>query len=136
MSPQASPIQRSGGLAVRLLRAGIGPLAALIGLGLSPGEVHGQARSTPAQVALVAYKAPGVALGRTASGLAYESVADMGGMRVNTAYRVELRRAGQDPVVLLHQAPAGLVPWTELRARLDDFDDGPLVVSLILTPTL
>jgi hypothetical protein len=57
-------------------------------------------------------------------------------MSVNTAYRIELRGSVTQPVVLLRQSRAGLVPWDQVRALLKASDAGPVVLDLVLTPTL
>jgi hypothetical protein len=92
-----------------------------------------------ASVALAAYAAPGVhvtgsvpAAGPSVGGGASSLV----GMAVNTAYRIELRGAGTQRVVLLRQDGAGLVPWEQVRALVDASGAGPVVLDIVVTPTL
>jgi hypothetical protein len=114
-------------------------LAALVGLGAAPTQARAQLRSSVASIALVAYSAPAVHLG--ASPLVdrapdRQAAPSLEGMTVNTGYRVELRSVGASPVVLLRQERAGLVPWNQIRAGLATPADAPVLLDLILAPTL
>jgi hypothetical protein len=123
----------------RSLTGGLGALALLLGLAAAPSQAQAQVRSGIASIALSAYAAPGVhAAGTTLAErpLAGGAVSDLAGMSVNTAYRIELREGGVRPVVLLRQEQAGLVPWDQVRALVDAPDGAPVVLDLVLAPTL
>jgi len=113
-------------------------LAALVGLGAAPAQAQAQLRSSVASVALVAYSAPGVHMGASAlvDRAPDREASTLEGMTVNTGYRVELRTLGASPVVLLRQDRAGLVPWNQIRAGLDAPGASPLLIDLVLAPTL
>lgn len=124
---------------VRFLSATLGVLALLMGLAAAPSEAQGQLRSGVASVALTAYAAPGVHVAGSVLAerpLARGGISALAGMTVNTAYRIELRGSDTRPVVLLRQSSAGLVPWDQVRALLQAPDAGPVVLDLVLTPTL
>lgn len=101
-----------------------------------PTAVHGQFRSNVAQLTLNAYKAPGVTIPARSGppGMQGARTLPDSGMSVNSAYRVELRRAGKDPVVLFREKRGGPVPWGRVRAALDSGD--AVVVQLVVTPEL
>lgn len=113
-------------------------LAALVGLCAAPTQAQAQLRSSVASIALVAYSAPAVHLGVSPLVDRAPDQQDSGleGMTVNTAYRVELRRPGTTPVALLRQDSGGLVPWTQIRAGLATPGAAPVLLDLILAPTL
>jgi hypothetical protein len=124
---------------VRFLAAILGVMTVLVGLVAAPCEAQSQLRSGVASVALSAYAAPGVHVAgsvmaeRSPAGGA---ISDLAGMSVNTAYRIELRGSDTGPVVLLRQSRPGLVPWDQVRALLKTSDAGPVVLDLVLAPTL
>ena len=123
----------------RLCSVALGALAGLAGLALAPSNAQGQLRSGVASVALAAYAAPGVHVTGTvpADGTSVGGAASsLVGMTVNTAYRIELRGTGTQPVVLLRQNRAGLVPWEQVRALLGASGGGPVVLDIVVTPTL
>jgi hypothetical protein len=122
----------------RSLAAGLGALALLLGLAV-PSQAQAQVRSGVASIALTADAAPGVrATGTTLADrpVAGGAVSDLAGMSVNTAYRIELRGSGARPVVLLQQDKAGLVPWDQVRALVSAPAGAPVVLDLVLAPTL
>jgi hypothetical protein len=124
---------------VRFLPATLGVLAVLVGLAAAPLEAQGQLRSGIASVALSAYAAPGVHVAGSVlaeRSLAGGAISDLAGMSVNTAYRIELRGSGTRPVVLLRQTSAGLVPWDQVRALMKTPDAGPVLLDIVVTPTL
>ena len=120
------------------LPTALGALAVLVGLTAAPSEAQGQLRSGIASVAMSAYAAPGVHVAgsvlaaRTPAG---GGISNLAGMTVNTAYRIELRGSGTRATVLLRQSRAGLVPWDQVCALLKA-EAGPIVLDLVLTPTL
>lgn len=123
----------------RSLPATLGALAVLVGLAAAPSQAQAQLRSGIASVALTAYAAPGVRVAGSVLAvrpLAQGGVSDLAGMTVNTAYRIELRGSGPRPVVLVRQSRAGLVPWDQVQALLNAPDAGPVVLDLVLAPTL
>ena len=123
----------------RSLAAGLGALALLLGLAAIPSQAQAQVRSGVASIALTAYAAPGVrATGTTLADrpVTGGSVSDLAGMSVNTAFRIELRGSGARPVVLLQQDQAGLVPWDRVRALVSAPAGAPVVLDLVLAPTL
>jgi hypothetical protein len=112
----------------------------LVGLALAPSDAQGQLRSGVAGVALAAYAAPGVHVTGSVPAEGSSSVvggaSSLAGMAVNTAYRIELRGAGTQRVVLLRQDRAGLVPWEQVRELLDASDAGPVVLDIVVAPIL
>jgi len=116
-----------------------GLLALALLLAAAPSQAQAQVRSGIASIALTAYAAPGVhAAGTTLAErpLAGGAVSDLTGMSVNTAYRIELRGSSARPVVLLRQDKAGLVPWDQVRALVSAPAGAPVVLDLVLAPTL
>ena len=114
-------------------------LATLVGLGAAPTQAQAQLRSSVASVALVAYSAPAVHLGASTlvdGARDRQAAFRLEGTTVNTGYRVELRSAGTSPVMLLRKERAGLVPWNQIRASLATPADAPVLLDLILAPTL
>jgi hypothetical protein len=123
----------------RLGRMALGALALVVGLGITPDEAQSQVRSGFASVALHAYAAPAVHVAGTVSGerpLADGGISDLMGISVNTGYRIELRGMGTGPVVLLRQDRGGVVPWDRVLEGLDASDRGPVLLDLVLKPTL
>jgi hypothetical protein len=57
-------------------------------------------------------------------------------MAVNTAYRIELRGAGAQRVVLLRQDRAGLVPWEQVKTLVAASGAESVVLDIVVTPTL
>jgi hypothetical protein len=121
----------------RLLHAAAG-LLAVVALAAAPVQAQAQLRSGVASVALVAYSAPAVHLGAAPLVGSLDAAGrwSLEGMTVNTAYRVELRGVGTAPVVLLRQDRAGLVPWSRIQDRLVAPAGAPVLVDIVLTPTL
>jgi hypothetical protein len=123
----------------RSLHATLGTLAVLVALAAAPSLAQAQVRSGIASVALTAYAAPGVRVAGSALAvrpLAEGGMSDLAGMTVNTAYRIEVRGSDTRPVVLLRQSGAGAVPWSQVRDLLDAPAAGPVVLDLVLAPTL
>ena len=119
----------------RRVPAFLGALAVLVGLAAGPSEAQAQLRSGVASVALTAYAAPGVHLASVpAVGSLPGGGVSLAGMTVNTAYRIELR--GTQRVVLLRKDRASLVPWDRVRALLGTSATEPVVLDLVVTPTL
>ena len=139
MNPNSSPGPRSGSAQLGwLARRALGAVAALASLAAAPTVGHAQIQSGLARITLVAHAAPGVHLG--AAGLAGRpliamNAADLMVITVNTAYRVELRTGGE-PVVLMRESRAGLVPWDQIRARMPGDQTGPILLDLVVAPAL
>jgi hypothetical protein len=113
-------------------------LLALVALAATPVQARAQLRSGLASVALVAYSAPAVHLGAAplVGSLDAAGRSSLEVMTVNTAYRVELRGVGTAPIVLLRQDRAGLVPWDRIQDRLIAPGGAPVLLDIVLSPTL
>ena len=111
----------------------------LLGLALLPGVAGAQVRSSIASVALTAYAAPGVRWSGAGSEMglvAAGSTAHLTGMMVNTGYRIEQRVSARSRVVLLSRGVAGAVPWDRIRAALDVPTGEPVLIDVVIVPTL
>ena len=111
----------------------------LLGLALLPSLAGAQMQSGIASVALSAYAAPGVRWSGTGpeTGLVGAgSTASLAGMTVNTGYRIERRVSARSRVVLLSHGVTGVVPWDRIRAALDVTAGEPVLIDVVIIPTL
>jgi hypothetical protein len=116
-----------------------GVVVALLGLGLLPRTAQGQMRSSIASVTLTAYAAPGVrwpGTGPEAARIGGSAATHLGGMTVNTHYRIERWAPNQPRVVLLARGTPGVVPWDRIGVAVGDPGADPVIVDLVVAPTL
>lgn len=116
-----------------------GAVLVLLGLGLLPDTAHGQMRSGLASVTLTAYAAPGVqqaGTGLQANRSGGSPTTQLDGMTVNTHYRIERWAPNQPRVIVLAAGTPGVVPWERIRAAIAGSDADPVIIDLVVAPTL
>jgi hypothetical protein len=115
-----------------------GALLVLV-LVMLPRVAGAQMRSGIASVALRAYAAPGVrwpGAGLKTGLVGAGSTESLAGMTVNTGYRIERRVSARSRVVLLAHGVAGVVPWDRIRAALDVPAGEPVLIDVVIAPSL
>jgi len=119
--------------------AAFGAVLVLLGLGLLPATAYGQMRSSVTSVSLTAYAAPGVqrlGTGPQANRIGGDPTTQFGGMTVNTRYRIERWAPNQARLIVLAAGTPGVVPWERIRAAIGGSDADPVIVDLVVEPTL
>lgn len=116
-----------------------GAVLVLPGLGLLPATAQGQMRSGLASVTLTAYAGPSVqqaGTGLQANRSGGSPTTQLDGMTVNTHYRIERWAPNQPRVIVLAAGTPGVVPWERIRAAIAGWDADPVIIDLVVAPTL
>lgn len=119
--------------------AGFGAVLVLLGLCLLPGAAQGQLRSSVASVTLIAYAAPGVrwpGTGPQANRIGGSPTTQLGGMTVNTPYRIERWAPNRPRVIVLAAGTPGVVPWERIRDAITGPEADSVIIDLVVAPTL
>lgn len=74
--------------------------------------------------------------GQEAHPLGASPITNLVGMTVNTSYRVEQRGSNQARVILLDRGTPGIVPWDQIHSGMVALGKGPLLIDLVVSPTL
>ena len=116
-----------------------GAVLVLLGLGLLPATAQGQLRSSVVSVTLTAYAAPGVhwpGTGPQTNSIGGSPTTQLGGMTVNTRFRIERWAPNRPRVVVLPAGTPGVVPWERIRDAIAGTDADPVIIDLVVAPTL